>query len=38
MSNKDLFGNEIVTDPLLRDKFIEPNSKCEHESKWQHEN
>ena len=24
MKNKDLFGNEIVTDPLLRDKFIEP--------------
>jgi len=24
MTNKDLFGNEIVTNPLLRDKFIEP--------------
>jgi DNA modification methylase len=22
--NKDLFGNEIITNPLLRDKFIEP--------------
>lgn len=22
--NRDLFGNEIITDPLLRDKFIEP--------------
>ena len=22
--NKDLFGNEIITDVLLRDKFIEP--------------
>ena len=21
---KDLFGNEIITNPLLRDKFIEP--------------
>ena len=24
MKNYDLFGNEIITDPLLRDKFIEP--------------
>jgi len=22
--NVDLFGNEIVKDPLLRDKYIEP--------------
>ena len=22
--NKDLFGNEVISDPLLRDKFIEP--------------
>ena len=21
---KDLFGNEIITNPLLRDKFMEP--------------
>lgn len=24
MKNFDLFGNEIVTDPILRDRFIEP--------------
>tara|TARA_R110000744_G_scaffold275623_6_gene388462 strand:+ start:35 stop:907 length:873 start_codon:yes stop_codon:yes gene_type:complete len=24
MTNKDLFGNEIIINPLLRDKFIEP--------------
>ena len=24
MKNKDLFGDEIITNPLLRDKFIEP--------------
>jgi DNA modification methylase len=24
MKNYDLFGNEIITDPILRDRFIEP--------------
>ena len=24
MENKDLFGNVIIDDPILRDKFIEP--------------
>ena len=24
MNDLDLFGNEVVTNPLLRDKFIEP--------------
>ena len=24
MNGLDLFGNEIITNPLLRDKFIEP--------------
>ena len=24
MKNKDLFGKEIIKNPLLRDKFIEP--------------
>ena len=26
--NKDLFGNEIIEDELLRDKFIEPPFAC----------